>query len=76
MLEPSGHLRGPPLDSLEQRSVVGLGTLELDAVLQVESHESRVEGQNHLLNLLVMLLLMQPRIRLASGLQVHIASLC
>ena len=76
MLEPSGHLRGPPLDSLEQRSVVGLGTLELDAVLQVESHESRVEGQNPLLNLLVMLLLMQPRIRLASGLQVHVASLC
>jgi len=35
---------------------------ELDAGLQMGSHQSRAEGQNHLL---ATLLLMQPRIQLA-----------
>ena len=40
---------GPSLDLLQQLSVLlVLGVPELDAVLQVESHGNRVEGQNHL----------------------------
>ncbi|GAB0205260.1 hypothetical protein GRJ2_002991600 [Grus japonensis] len=49
VLQPSDHLHGPPLDSLQQLHVSPvLGTPDLDTVLQVESHKSRVEGQNHL----------------------------
>jgi len=43
------HLRGPPLNLLQQLHVLlVLGASELDTVLRVRSHESRVEGQNHL----------------------------
>ncbi|KAK4817241.1 hypothetical protein QYF61_005263 [Mycteria americana] len=49
VLQPSDHLCGPPLDSLQQVHVLlMLGTPELDAVLWVGSHESGVEGQDHL----------------------------
>ena len=45
VLQPSDHLHGPPLDPLQQLHVLlVLGAPELDAVLQVGSHESRVEG--------------------------------
>ena len=47
-----------------------------DTVVQVGSHESRVEGENLLLRLLATLLLMQPRIWLTFGFQVHVASSC
>ncbi|PKU42315.1 rna-directed dna polymerase from mobile element jockey-like [Limosa lapponica baueri] len=48
-LNPLDDLCGPPLDSFQQIHVLPmLRTSELDAVLQVESHQSRVEGQNHL----------------------------
>jgi len=42
-----------------------VGNPELDAVLQEVSHKSREEGRITSLNLLAMLLLVQPRIRLA-----------
>ncbi|KAK4825708.1 hypothetical protein QYF61_002067 [Mycteria americana] len=49
VLQPSDHLRGPPLDSLQQLHVLlMLGAPELNAVVQLGSHESGVEGQNHL----------------------------
>ncbi|KAK4818015.1 hypothetical protein QYF61_004128 [Mycteria americana] len=49
VFHPSHHFRGPPLDLLQQLHVlVVLRTPELDAVLQVGSHQSRAEGQNHL----------------------------
>ncbi|KAK4829379.1 hypothetical protein QYF61_003719, partial [Mycteria americana] len=49
VLQPSDNFCGPPLDSLQQVHVFPVqGTPELDAVLQVGSHQSRVEGQNHL----------------------------
>ncbi|KAK4831476.1 hypothetical protein QYF61_017724 [Mycteria americana] len=49
VLQPSDHLCGLPLDSLQQVHVLFmLGAPELDAVLQVESHQSGAEGQNHL----------------------------
>ncbi|KAK4813670.1 hypothetical protein QYF61_017637, partial [Mycteria americana] len=45
VLQPSHHLRGPPLDSLQQVHVLlMLGAPELDTVLQVGSHKSGVEG--------------------------------
>jgi len=48
-LQPYNHLRGLPLDLLQQLQVLlPLGALELDAVLQLGSHESSIEGQNHL----------------------------
>ncbi|KAK4816292.1 LOW QUALITY PROTEIN: hypothetical protein QYF61_014590 [Mycteria americana] len=48
VLQPSDHFRGPPWYSLQQLHVLlVLRTPELDAVLQVESHQSGVEGQNH-----------------------------
>ncbi|KAK4818851.1 LOW QUALITY PROTEIN: hypothetical protein QYF61_020070 [Mycteria americana] len=48
-LQPSDHFCGPPLDPLQQLHVLlVLRAPELDAVLQVRSHQSRVEGQNHL----------------------------
>ena len=49
MLHPSDQLCGPPQDSLQQLDVSPvLGPPELDAVLQVGSHKSGVEGQDHL----------------------------
>ena len=49
VLQPSDHFCGPPLDLLQQVHVfLVLRTPELNAVLQVRSHQSRVEGQNHL----------------------------
>ncbi|KAK4818782.1 hypothetical protein QYF61_019128, partial [Mycteria americana] len=49
VLQPSDHFCGPSLDSLQQVHVLlMLGAPEQDAVLQVGSHESRVEGENHL----------------------------
>ncbi|KAK4825361.1 hypothetical protein QYF61_026880 [Mycteria americana] len=49
VLQPSDHFHGPPLDPLQQLHVLlVLRAPELDAVLQVGSHQSRVEGQNHL----------------------------
>ncbi|KAK4810863.1 hypothetical protein QYF61_008835 [Mycteria americana] len=49
VLQPSDHLHGPPLDSLQQLHVLlVLRAPELDAVLQVRSHQSGVEWQNHL----------------------------
>ncbi|PKU46357.1 rna-directed dna polymerase from mobile element jockey- hypothetical protein [Limosa lapponica baueri] len=49
VLQASDHLRGPPLDPFQQVHILPvLRTPELDAVLQVGSHESRAEGQNHL----------------------------
>lgn len=76
-LQPSHHHHGPLLDLLQQLHVLlALRAPELDAILQVRSHESRAGGQNHLFELLVMLLLMQPRICLAFWLQVHVAGFC
>ena len=41
VLQPSGHLCGPPLDPLQQLGVLlVLGALELDAVPQVGSMRS------------------------------------
>ncbi|KAK4824907.1 LOW QUALITY PROTEIN: hypothetical protein QYF61_021422 [Mycteria americana] len=49
VLQPSDHFRRPPLDPLQQLHVLlVLRAPELEAVLQVGSHQSRVEGQNHL----------------------------
>ncbi|KAK4822945.1 hypothetical protein QYF61_023445 [Mycteria americana] len=49
VFHPSDHFCGPPLDLLQQVHVFPvLRAPELDAVLQVGSHQSRVEGQNHL----------------------------
>jgi len=49
VLQPSDHLRGPSLDPLQHIHVLlVLGAPELDAGLQVGSHESGVQGQNHL----------------------------
>ena len=49
VLQPSDQLHGPPLDLLQRLHVLlVLGAPELDAVLQVRSHESRAEGHNHL----------------------------
>ncbi|KAK4810711.1 hypothetical protein QYF61_007685 [Mycteria americana] len=49
VLQHSDHFRSPPLDSLQQVHVLlVLRAPELDAVLQVRSYQSRVEGQNHL----------------------------
>ncbi|KAK4827094.1 hypothetical protein QYF61_014196 [Mycteria americana] len=45
----SDHFCGPPPDPLQQLHVFPvLRAPELDAVLQVGSHQSRAEGQNHL----------------------------
>ncbi|KAK4817048.1 hypothetical protein QYF61_026356 [Mycteria americana] len=49
VFHPSDHLCDPPLDPLQQLHVLlALRAPELDAVLQVGSHHSRAEGQNHL----------------------------
>ncbi|KAK4814468.1 hypothetical protein QYF61_018986 [Mycteria americana] len=47
VLQPSDNFHGPPLHGLQQLHVLlVLRAPELDAVLQVRSHQSRVEGQN------------------------------
>jgi len=49
LLEPLDHLLGPPLTLVQHIRVPPmLGAPELDAGLQVGSHEGRVKGQNHL----------------------------
>ena len=49
VLQHSDHLCGPPLDLFQQLNVLFvLGTPELGTILQVGSHESRAQGQNHL----------------------------
>ncbi|KAK4831174.1 LOW QUALITY PROTEIN: hypothetical protein QYF61_015644 [Mycteria americana] len=49
VLQPSDHFHGPPLDPLQQLHVFPLlRAPELDTVLQMSSHQSRGEGQNHL----------------------------
>ncbi|KAK4823530.1 hypothetical protein QYF61_003039 [Mycteria americana] len=49
VFHPSDHFCGPPLDPLQEVHVFPvLRAPELDAVLQVGSDQSRVEGQNHL----------------------------
>jgi len=49
VLLPSNHFCSPPLDPLQQFHVLlVLRAPELKAVLQVRSHQSRIEGQNHL----------------------------
>jgi len=50
VLQSLDDLHGPPLDSLEQVHVfLTLGASKLDIGLRVGSHQSGVEGQNHLL---------------------------
>ncbi|KAK4810611.1 hypothetical protein QYF61_007348 [Mycteria americana] len=47
--QPSDHFCGPPLDLFQQVHVfLVLRTPEMDAVLQMGSHHSRAEWQNHL----------------------------
>jgi len=49
VLQPSDHLHGPPIDPLLQLQVVlVLVTPELDTVLQAGSHQSSVDGKDHL----------------------------
>ena len=49
VFHPSDHFCGPPLDPLQNIHVFPvLRAPELDTVLRVGSHESGVEGQNHL----------------------------
>ncbi|KAK4829013.1 hypothetical protein QYF61_001769 [Mycteria americana] len=49
VFHPSDHFCGPPLDTLQQVHVFPvLRTPELDAVLQVGSHQSGAERQNHI----------------------------
>ena len=45
VLQPSDHFHHPPADPLH---FTVLRATELDTRLQVRSHESGVEGQNHL----------------------------
>jgi len=48
VLQPSDRLHEHPLDLLQQVHVfVVLSAPELDAGLQMGSHQSRAEGQNH-----------------------------
>jgi len=49
VLQPRDLLLGTPLDLLKQIHVfLMLGVPELNTGLQVQSHESRVERENHL----------------------------
>ncbi|KAK4829425.1 hypothetical protein QYF61_004300 [Mycteria americana] len=49
VFQPSDHFCGPPLDLFQQVHVFPvLRTPEVDAILQVGSHQNGVEGQNHL----------------------------
>ena len=48
VIQPSDHLHFPPQELFQQLNVhFVLEAPELDTVLQVGSHENRVEGQNH-----------------------------
>ena len=50
VLQPSDQLCGPPLDPLQQLHVLPvLGPPEVDSVLQLGSHKSRVKGHKCLL---------------------------
>jgi len=69
---PSPSLMPFPLLSL---ILLVLGAPELDAALQVGSHESRVEGQNHLPRPAGHTSLDATQDTVGSGLQVHIAGL-
>lgn len=60
VLQPSEHTHVPPLNSLQQMNVLVLGTLELQWGLG----KSRVQGNNHLA-LLAVILMMLRRISLA-----------
>ena len=49
VLQPSGHLSGPPLDLLQELHILPvLGAPGLDAVLHMGPHKSRVERDNPL----------------------------
>jgi len=49
VFHPLDHFCGPPLGMLQQVCVPpALRTPHLDAILQVRSHQCRVEGQDHL----------------------------
>ena len=49
MLQPSDHLSGPPLEPLQELHILPVvGVPDLDAVLQMGPHKSRVEGYYHL----------------------------
>ena len=63
VFHPWDHFCGPPLDVLQQVCVSPvLRTPQLDAVFQVRSHQRRIMS----LDLLDTLILMQPKIQLAS----------
>ena len=65
MLQPSEHLRGPPLDPLQKLHIFPvLRSPELDAVLHMGPHKGRVERDNPLFALLAAPVLMEPRILL------------
>jgi len=79
VLQPSDHLRGPPLDLLQHIHVLlMLGAPELDAGLQVGSQESGVKGQNPLPRPAGRAALDAARdtVGWLSGLPAHIASSC
>ncbi|KAK4829642.1 hypothetical protein QYF61_005935 [Mycteria americana] len=66
VFQPSDHLHGPPLDSLQQLHVLlVLRAPELDAALQGGLTRAEQRGRIPSLALLATLLWMQPRIRLA-----------
>ncbi|XP_030305802.1 small integral membrane protein 31 [Calypte anna] len=48
VLQPTAHFCGSPLDTLKEQYVLMLATTALDTILQVESHKSGVQGENHL----------------------------
>lgn len=60
VLQPLVHLGGPWLYLLQFDSVP-----KLDAALQMWSHKCWIEGNNHFLDLLVIVLIKQPSMRLA-----------
>jgi len=66
VLQPSEHLHGPPLDLLQHLHIFPkLVAPGLDAVLQMESHKDRAEGDNPLPQPAATPLLMQPNTLLA-----------
>ncbi|KAK4831314.1 hypothetical protein QYF61_016803, partial [Mycteria americana] len=66
VLQPSDHLHGPALDSLQQVHILlRFGAPELDAALQGGLTRAEQRGRIPSLALLATLLWMQPRIRLA-----------
>ena len=74
VLQLSEHLHGHPSDPLQQLHIPPvLGTPSLDTALQMGPHKGSAEGNSHLPIPAATPLLMQPRIQLAYGLQVHTA---